>query len=102
MSLDGKEIVKYGKYGFELSESINPLACMCDDDDSLLIGDYFNRRLLLLHEEKRSPIELQPPPRWATDAVFDGCALYVLDACKRQLFKYEAETVKTHNACVLM
>ena len=40
--------------------------------------------------------------RWATDAVFDGCALYVLDVFERQLFKYEAETVKTQNACVLM
>ena len=91
MSLEGKKIVKYGKYGFELGEFGNPLACMCDDKDNLLIADTLNNRLQLLHKYKWSKIELQPSPILPTSAVYDDNLLYVLDVLEKQLLKYEKE-----------
>ena len=87
INTDDVALATYGKYDFEFGKLIIPLAYMCDDDDSLLIGDYLNRRLQLLHEEKWSTIKLQPPPRLTSDAVSDGCAFYVFDIFKSQLFK---------------
>ena len=102
ISLERKEIVKYDQYGIELGQLKYSFACMCDDDDNLLIADMFNHRLRLLHGAQWSEVELQSSPIWPKDAVYDGHALYVLGLIPGQLFKYEAETVNTQYACVLM
>ena len=96
MSLEGRAIVKYGRYGTKIGEFNQPFECMCDDDDNLLIVDFWNNRLQLLHGEKWSKIKLQPPPMWPHKAVFDGRALYMFDIYIN-LLKYEPE-----NACVLI
>ena len=92
MSLEGKEFVKYGQYGSKLGEFGQPFACMCDDNDNLLIADMLNNRLQLMHGEQWSEMELQPPPNLPTDAVFDGQAIYVLDAYRKLLLKYDTTT----------
>ena len=97
MSLEGKEILKYGRYGTNLGEFDHPYACMCDDDENLLITNVSNRCPQLLHGEQWYEIELQPPPFWPQAVVYDGHALYVRDAYEIQKFKYEKE-----HACVLM
>ena len=91
ISLEGKEIVKYVKYGIGFDKIIYPYACMCGGDDNLLIVDYCNHRLQLLHGEQWSEIELKPPSFYPKGAVYDGQALYVIDAYKSQLLKYETE-----------
>ena len=89
MSLEGKELVKYGRNGSKLGEFYFLHVCMCDDNNSFLILDLFNRRLQLLHGAQWSEIELQPPPFYPEDAVYDGHAFYVLDALANQVLKYE-------------
>ena len=89
MSLEGKEPVKCGKFGVKLGEFINPLACMCDDDDNLLTADFGNNRLQLLHGKQWSKIELKPHPFDPEGAVYDGHAIYVLGFNPCQILKYE-------------
>ena len=89
MSLEGNELVKYGRNGSKLGEFNFPLVCMCDENNSFLIAEFWNHRLQLLHGARWHEIELQPLPSMPKGAVFDGHAIYVLGFNPSQILKYE-------------
>ena len=89
MSLDGKMIDTHGKRSDCIGEFKRPSVCMNVSGANLIVADCFNNRLQLLHGNQWSELQLQPPPYWPCNAVYDGDALYVVQMNPNSLVKYE-------------
>ena len=89
MSLSGKMVDTYGKNGDGIGELNGHYTCMSDCDGNLLVADFWNNRLQLLHGRQWSVLLLQPQPLEPKNAVYDGNALYVVQRDPNALMKYE-------------
>ena len=91
MSLDGKIIDIYSQNGHSKGDCLEPVACMTDDDDNLLIVNGTTQRLQLLHGTKWCQVDLTYSKAQA--AVYDGHALFVIDkqidGGQHRMLKYE-------------
>ena len=94
MTLDGKMINTYDNISNGIGKFQRPRACMTDTEGSLLVADWRNHRLQLLHGEQRSVLQLKPPIFRPRRAVYDGNALYAIHGNPYGRYQAENELVK--------